>query len=143
MNMQAAEAAATELSGLKGEERERQQRRVNELLQAANRQQAAKVTARTLQHLHSAASSLQPKEKIVNSSQKNKQLQPYDPALAGKQVAGGPGPNVAQGSRGGAPNIPISQCARSAGAPQPRPQSQVNQPRYQAEQQQSQVQYQA
>ena len=36
MNMRAAEAAAAELSGLEGEERERQQQRVNELLRAAN-----------------------------------------------------------------------------------------------------------
>ena len=35
-NLRAAEAAAAELSGLTGEERRRQQQRVNELLRAAN-----------------------------------------------------------------------------------------------------------
>ena len=35
MNMRAAEAAAAELSGLEGEERERQQQRVNELIPEA------------------------------------------------------------------------------------------------------------
>ena len=140
MNMRAAEAAAAELSGLEGEERERQQRRVNELLRAANRQQAAKAAARTSENLHSAASSLRPKEGSVTSSQKNKQLQTYDPVLAGKQVAGGPGPNIAQGSRGGAPNVSIGQCARSAGAPQPRPQPQYQQPRPQQQYQQPQHQ---
>ena len=106
MNMRAAEAAAAELSGLEGEERERQQWRVNELLRAANRQQAAKA-ARTSQNLHSAASSPRPKEGSVTSAQKNKQIQPYDPVLAGKQKVGAAGPNIAQGSRGGAPNISI------------------------------------
>ena len=136
MNMRAAEAAAAELSGLEGEERERQQQRVNELIRAANRQQAAKA-ARTSQHLHSAASSpQQPKEKSVTSA-RNKQIQPYDPVLAGKQKVDEP--NAAQGSRGVAPNVPR---ARSAGAAQPRPQTHNQQPRAQCQHQQ-QPQYQA
>ncbi|CAA3004219.1 Hypothetical predicted protein [Olea europaea subsp. europaea] len=136
MNMRAAE-----LSGLEGEERERQQQRVNELLRAANRQQAARA-ARASQNLHSAASSPRPKEVTITSAHKNKQIQPYDPVLAGKQKVGATGPNIAQGSRGG---------ARSAGAPQrrshpneqqPRPQSQFQQPHPQ-QQQEQQPQYQA
>ena len=67
----------------------------------------------------------------MTSSKKNKQLQTYDPAFAGKQVAGGAGPNPGQGSRSGArgPNLSLGREARSTGAPQPRPQQQNTQPR--------------
>ena len=133
-NLRAAEAAAVELSGLTGEERRRQEHRVTELLRAANQQNAqykGKAGVRASQVVHSAASSPKPKEKSVTSGQKNKQLQRYDPAFAGKQITGhgSAGPNVGQGSRGRGPNL-SAERAHSAGAPHPRQQSQNAQPRY-------------
>ena len=93
-------------------------------------QYKGKAGARTSQVVHSAASSPKPKEKSVTSGQKNKQLQIYVPAFAGKQIAGhgSAEPNVGQGSRGRGLN-PSAERARSAGD-HPRQQSQNAQPRY-------------
>ena len=98
-NLRAAEAAPAELSGLIGDKRRRQQQRVTELLRAANQQNEqykGKTGVRGSQVVHSAASSPKPREKSVNFSKKNKQLQAYDPVLSGKQIArnGNVGPNV-------------------------------------------------
>ena len=105
------------------------------MLRAANQQNEqyrGKPGARTSGVVHSATSSPKPRERSVNSSQKNKQVQAYDPAFARKHLASNAGPNVGHGSRGGGriPNLSVGQRARSAGAPQPRPQMQNVQPQY-------------
>ena len=128
-NLRAADAAVAELSNLTGEEKNRQQLRVNELIHAATQQQAAFARANPgygsamysaggagAKSLGHAASSPPGKNRAasVNSSKKNKQLQTYDPAFAGKQIAGQAdvGQNIGRGSQNaghGGPNHPDGQ----------------------------------
>ena len=129
-NLRAAEAAAAELPGLSGDARLKQQDRVNELVAIANRQNEAfhkaNPDAGGSRYIHSnggagamskgQASSPhvgRSRDRSVNSG-KNKQLQTYDPAYAGKQIArqgdagqGAPGP--AQGRQGTNRVIPVNQ----------------------------------
>ena len=101
-NLRAADAAVAELSNLTGDEKQRQQLRINELIHAATQQQAAfdraypgygsamySVGGAGAKSLGHAASSPPGRNRAasVNSSKKNKQLQAYDPAFAGKQIA--------------------------------------------------------
>ena len=103
-NLRAAQAAAAELPSLSGEVLRRQQARVNELIEIANKQNEeylwANPGAGASQVVHSTrgaggksfeqASSphvSRGREGSINSG-KNKQMQTYDPAFAEKQNAG-------------------------------------------------------
>ena len=121
-------------SNLTGDEKNRQQLRVNELIHAATQQQAAFARANPsygsamysaggagAKSLGHAASSPPGKHRAasVNSSKKNKQLQTYDPAFTGKQIAGqaNVGQNIGQRNqyaRRGGPNRPAGQRRPSA-----------------------------
>ena len=101
-NLRAANAAALELEGLTGEARQKQQERVNELVRIANQQNEemlradpARPGASRMVHSAGAAPALSVaaasspgnnarKDRVVTSGKINKQIVPYDPAVAGK-----------------------------------------------------------
>src|SRR3954470_9860625 len=101
-NLRAANAAALELEGLTGEARQKQQERVNELVRIANQQNEeilrtnpARPGASRMVHSAGAAPALSAaaasspgnnarRDKAVTSGKRNKQIVPYDPAIAGK-----------------------------------------------------------
>src|SRR3954466_12292871 len=101
-NLRAANAAALELEGLTGEARQKQQERVNELVRIANQQNEEMLKANPARlgasrMVHSAgeapalsvAAASSPgnnarKDRAVTSGKRNKQIVPYDPAIAEK-----------------------------------------------------------
>src|SRR4051812_32502604 len=112
-NLRAANAAALELEGLTGEARQKQQERVNELVRIANQQNEemhradpARPGASRMVHSAGAAPALSVaaasspgnnarRDRAVTSGKRNKQIVPYDPAIAGKSNE-----NRGNGSRG-------------------------------------------
>src|SRR3954464_14957630 len=101
-NLRVANAAALELEGLTGESRKKQQERVNELVRIANQQNEemlrvdpARPGASRMVHSAGAAPALSVvaasspgnnarKDRPITSGKRNKQIVPYDPAVAEK-----------------------------------------------------------
>ena len=102
-DLREADATASELEGLTGEARQRQQNQVNELVRIANRQNEEllrgnpeRVGSSKIVHLamgnpeKSAGAASSPhggprREEVVTSARRNKQIVLYDPTRAGKE----------------------------------------------------------